>query len=392
MNRGAVRRAPAFFWGGADALRGAEATGTARWKHFDWVMLSCTAMLALFGLVMIYSATSDPGPFKPGPLVIKQAMYLGFGLALMALLTTVDYRFLANWTWVIYGAALASLALIFVLGRSSYGSTRWIDIGPVSLQPSEPAKLAMVLVLARLLSEKPRGQSPLARFLGSLGLVALPLGLVFLQPDLGTSLVLGAIWVALILVSGTRLKYILWLLALSLPATLFAWRFALKPYQIARVVAFLNPEASPLADGYNLIQARISVGAGGLTGQGYLEGSQSQLQYLRVQHTDFIVSVVAEEFGFLGMLALFLVFGLLLWRVIRVADLARDKYGEMIAAGIVAIMLFQIVVNVGMNLGLMPVTGIPLPFISHGGSSLVTLFAAQGILQSILMRHKKLNV
>ena len=157
-------------------------------------------------------------------------------------------------------------------------------------------------------------------------------------------------------------------------------------------MAFLTAEASPLSDGYNLSQARISIGAGGFRGQGFMEGSQTQLHYLRVQHTDFIASVIGEEFGFLGMVALLLVFSLLLLRVIRAADLARDTYGELIATGIAAILLFQIFVNVGMNLGLMPVTGIPLPFVSYGGSSLVTLLAGQGIVQSILMRHKKVNV
>lgn len=369
-----------------------NSAGTARWKHFDWVLLAATLMLAGFGLMMIYSATSEPGAFAPSSFVIKQAVYLLAGLLLMAVLASVDYRFLANWTPYMYVATLALLALVYVVGTEVYGSTRWIYFGPVPLQPSEPAKLFMVLVLARLLSEKPRGQSSLFRFLASIAVVGAPLLLVFGQPDLGTSLVLGTVWLAIVLVSGTRLKYFLWLAVLSVPLGIVSWLYVLKPYQIARVLVFLNPDASPLDDGYNIIQATISVGAGGLSGQGYMEGSQSQLDYLRVQHTDFIASVIGEEFGFLGMLALLLIYGLLLWRVIRVADLARDKFGELIATGIGAILLFQIFVNVGMNIRLMPVTGIPLPFVSYGGSSLVTLLAAQGVLQSILLRHKKLNL
>lgn len=379
-------------WGGARALDPADAVSTARWKHFDWIMLASTLMLALLGLMMIYSATSEPGPFAPSSFLIKQSVYLGFGLLLMVLMASIDYRFLQNWTWFIYVGSLGLLALTFVLGHAVHGSTRWIDVGPFPLQPSELAKVATVLVLAKWLSEKPRGQSSLVRFLISIALVAPPLGLVFLQPDLGTSFVLAAVWVVLVLVSGPRWKYLAWLMVSGLPVGFVVWHYLLKPYQLARILVFLDPGSSPLDDGYNIIQARISVGAGGLTGQGYMGGSQSQLHYLKVQHTDFIASVVAEEFGFIGMVALLLVFGLLLWRVIRVADLARDGYGELIAAGVAGILLFQIFVNVGMNLGLMPVTGIPLPFVSYGGSSLVTLLMAEGLLQSILMRHKKLNV
>lgn len=355
-------------------------------------MLLATLLLAGFGLLMIYSATSELNPSGRAGLVSKQAIYLVVGLALMALLASIDYRFLTNWTWVIYISTLILLAMIFVVGRTTLGSTRWFDLGPFTVQPSELSKLLMVLVLAWVLAERPRKQSPLVPFLASLLLIGLPLALIFKQPDLGTSMVLGAIWLGMILVSGTRLRYLLALAVAMAPVGFLAWRYLLKPYQVTRVLAFLDPEASALDSGYNMIQARISVGAGGLTGQGYMEGSQSQLRYLRVQHTDFIASVIGEEFGFVGMVALLLVFGVLLWRTIRVADLARDRYGELIATGVAAILLFQIFVNIGMNLGLMPVTGIPLPFVSYGGSALVTLLAAQGVLQSILLRHKKINL
>lgn len=385
MSSIAARRAP------SRRLQSVGGAGVSLWKHFDWILLAATVLISLFGLLMIYSATSEPGPLALSTFVLKQGIYLVVGLVLMTLLASIDYRFLANWTWVIYAFTLVLLGLVFLIGRTTYGSTRWIDVGPVPVQPSELAKLAMVLVLARFLSERPRGQSSLYRFLGSLLLVGVPFAMVFLQPDLGTSLVLVAVWVSLTLVSGTRPKYLFWLGALSIPAAFIAWRWLLKPYQIARVAVFLNPDASPLDDGYNIIQARISIGSGGLTGEGFMAGTQSQLHYLRVQHTDFIASVIGEEFGFLGMMVVLSVFGILLWRMLRVARLARDTYGELIAAGVATIFLFQIFVNMGMNMQLMPVTGIPLPFLSYGGSSMVTLLAAQGVLQSILMRHKKLN-
>ncbi|MBA2363716.1 MAG: rod shape-determining protein RodA [Chloroflexia bacterium] len=381
----------AFRRGRASGLRAIGNADADLLKHFDWVMFAATLLIVSFGIMMIYSTTTAAGPLVLNLVVLKQLIYGGVGLILMGILASIDYRFLANWTWVMYVVMLGLLALIFVIGRETFGSTRWIDIGPVALQPSELGKLVMVLVLAKFLADRPRGRSNLVRFLISLGLIALPFGLVFLQPDLGTSLVLAAVWVAMTLVSGTRWKYLVTLAALALPSGLVAWLWLLRPYQIARVIVFLNPEASELDGGYNIIQARISMGNGGLTGQGFMGGTQGQLDYLRVQHTDFIASVIGEEFGFVGMIALLLVYGLLLWRMIRVARLARDEYGELIAAGITTTFLFQIFVNVGMNMQLMPVTGIPLPLISYGGSSLVTLLAAQGILQSILMRHKKLN-
>ncbi len=381
----------AFRRGRSSGLRAIGNSDTGLLKHFDWVMLSATLLIISFGIMMIYSTTTAAGPLVLNLVALKQAIYAVVGLVLMGILARVDYRFLANWSWVIYSLALVLLLLIFVIGRETFGSTRWIDVGPVAVQPSELAKLVMVLVLASFLAERPRGRSNLFRFLVSLGLIGVPFGLVFLQPDLGTSLVLAAIWVALTLISGTRWKYLATLAALSVPAGLVAWLWLLRPYQIARVLVFLNPEASALDGGYNIIQARITMGNGGLTGRGYMGGTQGQLDYLRVQHTDFIASVIGEEFGFIGMIALLIVYGLLLWRMIRVARLARDEYGELIAAGITTIFLFQIFVNVGMNMQLMPVTGIPLPLISYGGSSLVTLLAAQGILQSILMRHRKLN-
>jgi rod shape determining protein RodA len=385
MSSVAIRRSP------ARALRAVGGADTALWKHFDWVMLATTLLISAFGLAMIYSATSEPGPFALNGFVLRQGFYLVFGLGLMVFFASIDYRFLSDWTWPIYAVALGLLALVFLVGRTTFGSTRWIDVGPVPLQPSELAKLAMVLVLARWLSEKPRGQSSLLRFLVSLALISVPFALVFVQPDLGTSLVLAAVWLAITLLSGTPWKYLAWLAALALPMAVVAWNWLLQPYQKARVAVFLDPEASALGDGYNIIQARISIGNGGLTGNGWMAGTQNQLQYLRVRHTDFIASVIGEEFGFLGMLALLLVFGLLLWRMIRAARLARDPYGELIAAGVATIFLFQVFVNMGMNMQLMPVTGIPLPLVSYGGSSLVMLLAAQGVLQSVLMRHRKLN-
>lgn len=369
-----------------------ERIGSPWWSRFDWILLAATLMLALFGLVMIYSASSEPGPFQPSSFVIKQSVYLLVGLSLMAFMATIDYRFFEGLTWPAYALTLGLLVVVLLLGHTAYGSTRWIDLGPFPLQPSELAKLSMVLVLARLLAVKPRYQKPSVRFLLSLGLMLPVLGLVFAQPDLGTTLVIAAIWLALVLVAGTRLRYLVTLALLSVPLGLLAWKVLLKPYQVARILVFLDPYSSPLDDGYNIIQATISVGAGGLQGQGYLSGSQSQLHYLRVQHTDFIASVIAEEFGFVGMLALLLLYGIVLWRMIRVASLARDRYGELIAAGIATVMLFQVFVNIGMNVRLMPVTGIPLPFISYGGSSLVTLLAAEGLLQSVLLRHKKLDI
>jgi rod shape determining protein RodA len=377
------------------------------------------ATLALIGLglVMIYSATlPSPGQaVKPLSLespVVRQAIFALVGLLGMLLLSAVDYRFfeeiffrtrtsrqsiagaslgqrvLASFLHPFYLLNVGLLLIVLAFGRSTLGSQRWISVG-FDLQPSELAKLLVIITLAKFLSDQEEDVRRLRTVLISLVHVAVPMVLVYVQPDLGTSVVLGLIWLGMAVVAGTRLRHLVLLAIPALAAAPLAWLYLLKDYQRERMMVFLNPYLDPLGAGYNPIQSLVSVGSGGLFGKGLTAGTQSQLHFLRVQHTDYIFSVLGEEIGFVGAVAFFALLVIVLFRAVRIASECPDVFGQLIACG-VAIMIFsQSFINVGMNIGLLPVTGIPLPFISSGGSSLLTVMLAEGLLQSIAMHARR---
>jgi len=300
------------------------------------------------------------------------------------------YRALAYWG---YGLSLVLLAVVLVVGHgeAELSVRRWIRLGPVDLQPSEMAKLAMVLALARFFSDH-EGPLSFRRAVASMLVLLPPLGLVFLQPDLGTSLSFLCIWFGMLVMAGARPLHLGLMILAGVLAAPGGW-LVLREYQRARVATFfttlINPDADPFGEGYNIIQARISIGSGGMFGRGWLEGSQTQLAYLRVGQSDFIFSVLAEETGFIGAIVLFALFIVLLFRVVRVADKAPDDFGRLVAFGIACMLFFQSVVNLGANLTLLPVTGVPLPLVSFGGSAMLTFFLAFGILQSILIHRTR---
>jgi rod shape determining protein RodA len=303
----------------------------------------------------------------------------------------LDYRFFATFAWIIYGCSLASLIFVLAKGTVIGGSQRWIDVGPFfSFQPSEFGKVATIIALGAFVASRGSEMRDFGNFVVSIGIVAIPMGLVFLEPDLGSAVVYGVIWLSLMIVARTRFIYFVLLFLLSVPGTLFAWRFVFQEYQKERLLISYNPESDPAGQGFNIIQARISIGSGGVFGHGLYGGTQSQLDLLKVRETDFIFAHVSGMFGFVGMLALFASLVILLWRCLRVAENARDSFGQCIALGVSGVLFFQAFVNIGMNLGLLPVTGITLPFVSYGVSSVWTFLAAEGILQSILMRQRKL--
>jgi rod shape determining protein RodA len=257
------------------------------------------------------------------------------------------------------------------------------------VQPSELSKILIIIVLAKHLADREQDLDRFSTVLTSLGIVAVPLVLIYLQPDLGTALTMLAIWVAMIWMAGMRFRYLLALGVIGLAALPLIW-LNLEDYMQQRLLLFVNPGADP--DSYfNVHQALVSIGSGGWTGKGLTHGTQSQLHFLRVRHTDFIFAVTAEELGFLGAVAMMGLIFVLLWRILRVAERSRDTFGRLIAAGVAGLILFQSVINIGMNLGLMPVTGIPLPFVSYGGSSFLTLMLGIGLVESVAMRHKKLE-
>ena len=309
------------------------------------------------------------------------------GLAAIYLLDCLTLRFTDTLRNPLYVLVLALLGIVFLIGQVSGGSQRWLAAGAV--QPSELSKIMMVIVLAKLLAEHEEGDSQLKMIVTSLGVIAVPMLLIYLQPDLGTALTLGAIWLSMIWLAGIRSRYLLLLVAGAIGALPLLW-LNMEDYMRERLLLFINPAGDP--DSYfNVHQALVSIGSGGWTGKGLTHGTQSQLHFLRVRHTDFIFAVTAEELGFLGALAMIALLFFLLWRILRIAERSRDSFGRLLAAGVAGLIFFQGVINVGMNLGLMPVTGIPLPFVSYGGSSFLTLMLGLGLVESVAIRHKKLE-
>jgi rod shape determining protein RodA len=361
------------------------------WKDFDLYILVTTVVLMGFGAVTIYSADGG-GPLVASNLGVRQALYGSLGLAVMFVVASVDYRFLGSMAWALYAIGIAALLLVLVPGVGSEisGSRRWFDFGFTTVQPSEFAKIATVLALSAFVASRGPAMREFGNLIISVLIVLIPMALVFQQPDLGTSMVYGVIWISIMTLAQIRKRYWVALVIAAPAAVLVAWEFLLADYQKRRWTVFLNPEADARGDGFNLIQARISIGSGGWTGFGIEGGTQSQLGLLKVRESDFIFAHASGMFGFIGMLALMLAFTILIWRCLHVSELARDDLGQAIAIGITGMIFFQAFVNIGMNIGLMPVTGITLPFVSSGLSSLWTFLIAEGILQSILIRRRKL--
>ncbi|GAC1319625.1 MAG: rod shape-determining protein RodA [Chloroflexota bacterium] len=365
-----------------------------QWRNFDFQLIGIPAGLVFFSIFVLVAISRWPTSGVHTSTPVKQAMYALMGMAALLVLTNLDYRLLRSFTLPLYLMVLSILAVVLVIGRTTYGAQRWINIGLLPLQPSEPAKLALVLVLAKFFADREDQVHSVSTLTRSLIYVLIPLGLVLIQPDLGTSAVFVAIWVSVALMAGVRLMHLAALGVACLAALPLAWaglghvkRFH---YMQSRFLIFTNPQKDPLGAGYNVIHSQITVGSGGFLGQHFQVGSQSQLGLLRVEDKDFIFSVIAEQIGFVGVLILLAVFVTLLMRIARVSFMSGDTFGRLLASGILGMLLFQIFVNIGMNIGLMPVTGIPLPLLSYGGSSLITTLASFGILQSVLLRHQKL--
>jgi rod shape determining protein RodA len=364
------------------------------WRNADPAMLVITLLLLGFGLVTIYSA--DGRVLGLGSATFKQALFAGLGFALMAVLAALDYRVFRALSIPIYLGGLALLALVLKKGLVIAGAQRWFDLGFTTFQPSEPAKLATIIALAAFISFRGLHMRGPISF-GLAGLIAVvPAALVFIEPDLGTALIFAAIWLGVIMVTRTRWIYLLLCLVAIAPAIYFAWNggFGHQPlfqdYQKDRITCFLHPQADQFDFCSNVVQARITIGQAGLIGHRFADAAQiNERQRLAVSTTDFAFAHATGNFGFIGALALFALYLLLIWRYLRVARLARDEFGQLIAIGATALLFFHAFVNIGMNVNLLPVVGIPLPFISAGGTPLVTMLAMQGILQSILMHRQR---
>src|SRR6266567_2205032 len=371
----------------------------SRWQQFDFVIIACVLGLVLAGVAMIHSATCPSpctGLLPPSSYALRQGVSAAAGFALLVGISLIDYRIYRVYAYHLYGFAVALLVLVLIIGRggsdADYGSKRWIYLGLFDLQASEVAKLAVLVMLARVFGDKPEGPVSFRRLMVSLGLVMVPVGLVFVEPDLGSSLSFLMIWVTMLLVASIRWRHALLLSVGAVVASPLVW-LGMRDYMRERLVTFLGTlvdlEHAAFDEGYNVLQARISIGSGGLFGRGYLEGTQSQLGFLRITQSDFIFSAVAVALVFIGATVLFCLFVMLLFRVTRAADMSRDDFGRLLTFGVAAMILFAAVANLGANLTLLPVTGIPLPFISYGRTSLLTNLAALGIVQSVLLYRLK---
>jgi rod shape determining protein RodA len=363
------------------------------WDRFDYVMLLAALGLVVMGLLLIHSGSKEE---YEGPLVsfanpvMKQVVFAFIGLVGMFIVSRMDYHYFIHYAWPLYAIGIFSLVGILIIGDAAYGSRRWFDLGPVQVQPSEFAKIATVLALATFFSNHGGDARDLRTLAISLAIVLPPTFLIFVEPDLGTSIVFMCIWLGVVLVAGVSRSHLVVMGAIGLALFPFVWTFAIADYQIERVSVLIDStsDGRALDEGYNVNQSKIAVGSGGLIGPGLGEGKQTQLGYLRVPTKDFIFSVLGEELGFVGCMGLFALFILLLMRGIRAAQIAGDTAGQLMAVGIVVLILMQAFINIAVNLSLFPVTGIPLPFVSQGGSSLVSLFFSLGLLQSIIMRHR----
>lgn len=354
-------------------------------KDFDWTMFFVTMIICALGVLQIFSATHDTAIWQGSWW--KQIIYIAAGILLMWIATSVDYHALMTHVYPLYIASIALLFAVLLIGKRAFGSTRWIGLpSGIHLQVSEFAKVVMVVLLARFLTELNKEELELSDLLKLGGIVVLPMALIAKEPDLGTALTYLPILGIGIFLAGMPWKY--WAaIALVAVIVLPIGYVSLQGYQKARIVSFLDPERDPQGTGYQLIQSKIAVGAGGTWGKGVTKGSQTQLRFLPVPHTDFIFSAFAEEHGFIGVMVALILYFVLLMQIVQNAQTAPDRAGMYVCMGVGALLLFHILVNVGMVVGRMPVTGIPLPLMSYGGSSIWSTFLMLGLVNSVRVRR-----
>lgn len=355
-------------------------------KYLDWWLIAALLALATIGLFFIGSASFQLQQATGVDFVRRQLSWLAIGLLLFLILSLFDYRRLVSASYVIYGAVFAFLLLIAVLGEIRFGARRWIQLGAFTVQPSEFAKLALVLTLSRFLASASAQRRQWKFVLIPCLLAALPAGLILKQPDLGTALLLVPLTIGMVFVAGARLKHLL-ILALLFAAVSPGFWFFLKDYQKNRLLVFLDPARDPLGAGYTVIQSKIAIGSGGVWGKGRMQGTQNMLSFLPERQTDFIFSVVAEESGAAGSLLVLALYSLVVFRLYRIARASRDFSGKLVVAGSILVFSSHIMINVGMVMGLLPATGLPLPFLSYGGSITTTMFALMGICQSVYIHR-----
>lgn len=356
-------------------------------KNFDWPLLMVTFVTAVFGLVTLYSATHDRSPI----FLHLQIFWLIVGIFLLVVSTMVDPQRIAKFAGHIYIAILVALVVVVIVGHTSHGAQRWISLGPLRFQPSEFAKLAIILTLAAFFTKKHEKIREFSTLFLSLCYAGLPIALILKQPDLATAVVTIIIWYGMAFMAGARGRHLLFIFLASIAIFALMWHVGLvKNYQKQRLLAFINPNLDPQESGYHIIQSRIAIGSGEVTGQGFLKGTQVQGHFIPEEHTDFIFTVVAEEEGFVGAIGLIALYAILLWRSFLILAGTEDLLGRLLASGIITMLAVHIVINIGMTLGIMPVAGVPLPLFSYGGSNLIVTLISIGLLLGIAKRRHRL--
>jgi rod shape determining protein RodA len=364
-------------------------------RHVDPLLLIVTGILVVMGFFLLYSATNQTlrqDRLDPFLRVNRQMVTSAIGVVLLLLMATFDYRFLKVYAGFLYAGIVVALLLVRIpfLGSSAAGAQRWFDVAGFQITPSEFAKLGLIVMLAASLSEMRHAMPTVQDVIRLCAVALVPLILVFIQPDIGTAIVMVAITAGMFLVAGVSGRHLAALLVICVVLIAAAFQLGvIKEYQLDRLRAFIDRENTPADVRYNLDQAEIAVGSGGLFGQGYLHGRQTTLDYVPEQHTDFIFTVAGEEFGFVGSLFVLTLFALLMWRAIRIAFLSKDPFGTYLATGVAIMFAVQMFVNIGMVIGIMPITGVPLPFLSYGGSSMLASCIGVGILLNVHMRRFK---
>jgi len=355
--------------------------------NFDWTLLILVFVIGFIGLLNIYSAGRSLYDFKQETLYVKQAQWIIIGLVFMVITLCIDYRFICQSAYIIYAFSVGLLILVAIYGYATHGSQRWIALGGFFFQPSELVKLSMILALAKYFSASTLNTSySLRDLLIPFLIVLIPFLFIIKQPDLGTALILVILFFSIIFFVGIKWKSLLIAVSSTLILTPIGW-FLLKDYQKERILTFFDPERDPLGSGYHIIQSIIAIGSGRVLGKGYLKGTQTQLKFLPVQQTDFVFSVFAEEWGFLGGLILMTLFLTLILWCLKTALHSRDQMGMMLSIGVTMLLFWEVFINIGMVLGVLPVVGIPLPFFSYGGSSMIVLMTSLGLVMNVRMRR-----
>ena len=361
-----------------------------RWRHFDFWLLGAVFLALVFGVAMIRSAIGCN--LSLAGLVQRQMIFAGLGFLVIMLVALIDYRFWGGAIIPMYIVIFVFLLILYLTAGQRFGAARWIETGLVSIQPTELAKIVIILSLASYFARNMNSLHTWGWLFKSLLIAVGIAGLIFIQPNLSNVIVILVIWGLMSWVSGLELKQLGIMAVAGVALGVVAFFFFLQPYQQARVTTFLFPDPNARHGAtYNVLQASIALGSGGLSGKGWGQGTQTQLCFMKVRHTDFIFSVIGEEFGFIGAVLVVILLGFIIYRCLRVARLAHDPFGSMIAFGVAMLIFFQGAVNIAVNLNLIPVTGLPLPFVSYGGSGLLSMMLGVGLVESVILRHKPLD-